>query len=77
MAIPVQISQLATQSLTKRVDTTPSFIYVGEAANGTAENDALWRIKRVSIVDGDAIVLWSDGGNFNQIWTNRSNLIYG
>lgn len=76
MALPVQSNQLAVQTLTKRVDSATGFIYVGEAAIGSDESAAVWRIRRVSIVDGDAIVLWSGGGTFNQIWANRLSLTY-
>lgn len=76
MALPVQSNQLAVQTLTKRVDNATGFIYVGEAAIGSSESAAVWRIRRVAVVDGDAIVLWSSGGNFNQIWTNRLSLTY-
>lgn len=77
MALPVQSNQLAAQTtLIKRVDSATGFTYVGEAAIGSDESAAVWRIRRVSIVDGDAIVLWSGGGNFNQIWTNRLSLTY-
>lgn len=77
MATPIQVNQLATQTLIKRVDTTSSFTYVGESVLGSTESNSSWRIKRVSVIDGDAVILWAGTGDFNQIWINRLTLTYG
>jgi hypothetical protein len=77
MALPVQVNQLAAQTLTKRVSAAIGFTYVGEAAIGSAESAAVWRIRRVLVSDGDAVILWASGGSFDQIWANRTSLTYG
>jgi hypothetical protein len=77
MALPVQANQLSAQTLTRRVDTTTiGVVYVGEAAIGSAENAAVWRIKRVSVVDVATATLWANNGCFDQAWEDRAALIY-
>lgn len=63
--------------LTKRIDTVLGISYLGESAIGTSQTEALWRIKRVSVLNGTATVLWANNGGFNQIWANRLSLTYG
>jgi hypothetical protein len=52
-------------------------LYRGEAAPGSAESAAVWRIKRITIVSEDVTYLWALGtAAFNQQWTNRASLSY-
>lgn len=63
----------------KRVDfVTENILYRGEAAPGTLESFAGWRIRKIVIgTDGDVNETWAGGSaNFDQIWDNRSLLTY-
>lgn len=57
--------------------TTASITYIGEAAPGTSEASANWRI---FILDNSTSITkkkWADGnGNFDNIWSNRASLTY-
>ena len=57
--------------------TTASITYIGEAAPGTSESSATWRI---FILDNSTSITkkkWADGnGNFDNIWSNRASLTY-
>lgn len=57
--------------------TTASITYIGEAAPGTSESSANWRI---FILDNSTSITkkkWADGnGNFDNIWSNRASLTY-
>lgn len=51
--------------------------YVGEAAAGTAQSAAAWRIKRITTSGGSLTIEWADGNtNFDNIWANRVALTY-
>lgn len=55
------------------LDDTGTYLYVGEAAPGTAASAASWRIKRVT----DSGVLYADStASFTKIWDNRSTYTY-
>jgi hypothetical protein len=62
---------------TVRLDSASATVtYVGEAAAGSAEGDAVWRIKKIDESVGLSIK-WADGNtNFDNIWTNRASLTY-
>lgn len=66
-------------TLARRVDFVgETLIYRGEAAPGTDETDAVWRIKRVVFgPDGDVTETWADGGSaFAHAWADRAALNY-
>lgn len=58
-----------------QVDDTGTYIYLGWAATGTANNAALWRIARITAASGSRV--WADGnGNFDNIWDDRASLTF-
>lgn len=63
----------------KRVDfISETELYKGEAAVGSSEASAVWRIRKLTIaVDGDVVEIWADGdANFDNVWANRASLTY-
>lgn len=58
------------------VDSTT--MYKGEAAVGSADGDASWRIsKYVFSADGDTSITWGSGNDtFDKVWSNRASLSY-
>lgn len=63
----------------KRIDTvSDTELYRGEAAVGTAESSALWRIRKISIsLSGDIEETWAGGtADFDKVWANRLTLNY-
>lgn len=63
----------------RRIDVSGSYTYIGEAAPGTSESSALWRIKRVNEVDaeGDTDIIWANGtADFDKQWDQRLTYNY-
>lgn len=63
----------------KRTDfVSDSLIYRGEAAPGTLESAAGWRIRRLTLSgDDDVTEEWADGNaNFDNVWADRAILGY-
>lgn len=64
----------------KRTDFTnnDTIIYKGEAAVGTDDATALWRIRRLTIAsDNDVTEEWADGTEaFTKTWTDRYTISY-
>ncbi len=55
-----------------------TYNYVGDAAEGSSESSAVWRIYRLTN-SGTASISkqWADGNsNFDNIWANRASLSY-
>lgn len=52
---------------------TATLTYFGEAAVGTAESSAGWRIGKIDTSSG-LKTLYANGGNFTEIWTNRASI---
>lgn len=51
--------------------------YIGKAEPGSAENAAVWQIKKITISGTETITTWADGDvQFNNIWDNRAGLTY-
>lgn len=75
--LPVQGEEDMVYS--KRVDFVgETEIYRGEAAVGTVENTAAWRIRKITLAaDGDVTETWA-GGNavFNKQWNLRTTYTY-
>lgn len=55
-----------------------SLTFVGEASPNSAENAAVWRIKRLDeSVNKDLTILWAGGtSDFDKIWSDRTSLSY-
>jgi len=53
-------------------------IYRGEAAVGSPESGAVWRIRKILLAsDGDVTETWADGtAAFDKTWTNRATYTY-
>ena len=63
----------------KRVDFISDLeLYRGEAAVGSSENSAVWRIRKVTLaVDGDVAEKWASGtALFDKVWADRISLTY-
>lgn len=63
----------------KRIDwISDSVLYKGEAAVGSLESAAAWRIQRITLAaDDDVTVVWADGvSDFTKIWDNRAGYTY-
>ena len=71
--IIVPPSTVAYDSL---IDNTNSgYIYVGEAAVGSATSASAWRISKIT-TGVSPTILYAGGGAFTQIWDNRASLVY-
>jgi hypothetical protein len=60
--------------------------YVGEAANGSAESSAVWRIQRITESGPDTLIEWAEStdpaksgqfGTPDNVWDSRAGLTYG
>ena len=64
----------------KRVDFSADglTIYKGEAAVGSAESAAAWRIRKLTLnAESDVTEVWADGdANFDNVWDDRLTIIY-
>lgn len=76
--LPVSVSgtvPTTTTAYTLRYDEGATYTYVGEAAAGSAEGSAVWRIKRVT--NADNTILYADGDtDFDNVWTGHSGLSF-
>lgn len=62
-----------------RIDDASSTVtYIGKAIIGTADSEAAWQIIKLS-TSGTTIKLEyaNKSEEYNQVWTNRTNLVYG
>ncbi len=51
-------------------------LYYGEAAPGSAESSAVWRIQRINTASG-VTIQWAGGSAaYNQAWSSRASLSY-
>lgn len=67
---------VVNELLATRIDEGAVYIYLGYAAIGAVESDAVWRVCRYTIenVSGKK---WADGdANFDNVWNNRASLTY-
>lgn len=62
----------------KRMDQVgDDVIYKGEAAPGSSEADAAWRICKVSFLGNDLVEEWANGtADFVNVWSARQSLSY-
>ena len=75
MGVPIQ--GLYDDSALKVDDAGGGVTYVGRAKCGAATSDAIWSIKRLTIVGADSDVEWADGNNdFDNVWDDRAALTY-
>jgi hypothetical protein len=69
--------QTLEQALAILIDeASATVLYIGEAAPGSPQGDALWRIKKIDTTSG-MVLTWADGNtNFDNVWTGRAGLSY-
>lgn len=61
----------------KLVDVDGVYTYIGEAAPGSGEGSAVWRIKRIEEDGEDVNILWANGAaTFVHTWTDRTSKFY-
>ena len=67
-----------TMPYAKRTDFVgDDVIYKGEAEPGSSENDAVWRISKITFVDEDATEQWAEGNaSFDKMWSSRLGYNY-
>lgn len=75
------VQQISEDQMTfaKRVDfVTENEIFRGEAKVGTADDEPLWRIRRIEIgVDDDVVEKWAEGtDDFIHVWADRLTYTY-
>ena len=64
-----------TEAYTLRYDEGATYTYIGEAAAGSAEGSAVWRIKRLT--NADNTTLFADGDtSFDNVWTGHAGLSF-
>jgi hypothetical protein len=62
---------------TLRLDEPGTVKYIGLAAIGSAENSAVWQIRRLTDEPPNLKVEWADGNaEFDNVWANRESLNY-
>lgn len=65
-----------TGNLALKVTVSGAITYVAEAAIGTAQSAASWRVKKVDTTSG-TVVTWCDGNdNFDNVATDLTALSY-
>jgi len=78
--VQVQIVEDSNVPYAKRTDfiTGTDDIYRGDAAVGSAESAAVWRIRKLEInAEGDVTELWAAGtASFDKIWDDRASEAY-
>lgn len=53
------------------------YTYFGKAVPGTLTSAATWQIQRMGVVGAVTTYDWADGDSeFNNVWDNRTALIY-
>ena len=58
-----------------RYDEGATYTYIGEAAAGSAESSAVWRIKRLT--NASNAIVWADGNTgFDNVWDDRASLSF-
>lgn len=65
----------------QRVDEVGDVMYIGDAVPGTADGDALWRIKRLTFTysgaETDIVTAWANGSEVrDRVWNNRLSESY-
>jgi hypothetical protein len=72
------LNALGSGSFALRLDEVSATVsYVGEAAVGSSEAAAVWRIKKIDEASNDVSITWADGNDdFDNIWADRLILSY-
>lgn len=76
LPITGSLTQTVTQYALKLDESASPVTYIGEAVPGSSAASAVWRIKKIDETSG-LVITWADGSaDFDQIWNDRSSLIY-
>lgn len=65
---------MANKQLIFKKDDAGTYTYLGEASAGSATSLNVWSITRIT--NSDTTILYADGGDFTQVWDNRTSLSY-
>ena len=57
-------------------EASPTVLYGGDSAPGSATADAVWRIYKIVISSGLSLKYADGNTRFDNIWDNRSSLTY-
>lgn len=70
-----QAQLMGSASLAVRYDEGATYTYIGDAAAGADEADAVWRIKRLT--NATNTIVFADGdGRFDNVWDDRASITY-
>ena len=59
-----------------RIDSTGTYQYFGNAAIGSADGSAVWKISRLTEANPQSL-LWADGNAlYDNVWSDRASLSY-
>ena len=74
----VNVQRPVAEALNTKITTVGGITYIAQAAPGTAQASALWRVKKVDdSVVGTTTITWADGdSNFNNLATDLTLLNY-
>lgn len=71
---------IGTVLLKKSEVVSDTVVYRGEAAVGSAESSAVWRVRKITITYGSQTTVFSSWANgddgFTHSWTNRASYTY-
>lgn len=68
-----QVYGLNLEGYTRKVTVDGTDTYIGHALPGTAEATAKWRCQKI---DTNGTRTWAGGGQFNQVATDLTALVY-
>lgn len=73
----VNASEIIAENFSFRIDTQASVQYIGLAAIGSLNSQAVWQILRITTSGTVQTGEYADGNdNFDNIWDNRAALSY-
>jgi hypothetical protein len=79
-ALAQEAAGTGTVLIKKSQIVSDNVVYRGEAAPGSAESSAVWRIRKITITYGAEVTVfssWAGGDNgFTHSWTNRTSYNY-
>jgi hypothetical protein len=71
-------NELLNQYSTLIDEASSTVTYIGIALPGTLTSSASWQIKKISANGTVTSILYADSNkNFDNVWDNRSSLVYG
>jgi len=61
----------------KKITVSGANTYVAIAPIGSSQASTVWQVKCINITGSDTVITWADGGNFSQVATDLTSLVYG